>query len=97
MVGIPFSEEENALIRSYGVKDLVVHEGVVSDQGLERLYRESLCFVFPSLREGFGLPLIEALRQGCVPVVSDIPVFKELVGITLCTLIQKFSCACSDH
>jgi glycosyltransferase involved in cell wall biosynthesis len=45
---------------------------------LNRLYRESDVFVFPSLWEGFGIPIVEALSWGCPVVCSDIPVFREI-------------------
>lgn len=37
------------------------------------------CFLFPSVHEGFGLPLLEALREGKVCIASDIPVFHEIL------------------
>jgi len=44
----------------------------------EYLFKNSLCFVFPSLYEGFGLPVLEAYAHGTPTVLSDIPVFNEL-------------------
>lgn len=52
----------------------------VSDRELIKLYKNATALVFPSLMEGFGLPAIEALREGCPVIVSDIPVFHELLG-----------------
>jgi len=52
----------------------------VSDKELINLYKNATALVFPSLMEGFGLPAIEALRQNCPVIVSDIPVFHELLG-----------------
>jgi len=43
--------------------------GRVSDDDLAWLYRNALCLLFPSLIEGFGLPLVEAMALGC-PVIS---------------------------
>lgn len=54
--------------------------GRVNDQELVRLYNQADCFVFPSLYEGFGLPLIEAMACGCPVLTSDIPVLKEVCG-----------------
>lgn len=50
----------------------------VDDAELRWLYRHASLFVFPSLDEGFGLPLVEARSLGTPAVVSDIPVFREL-------------------
>ena len=51
-----------------------------SDQELAILYNSSTVFCFPSLQEGFGLPILEAMACGCPTVVSDIPVFHEVGG-----------------
>jgi glycosyltransferase involved in cell wall biosynthesis len=45
---------------------------------LVSLYIFAKCLVFPSLMEGFGLPCLEAIYANCLPVVSDIAVFREL-------------------
>jgi glycosyltransferase involved in cell wall biosynthesis len=49
--------------------------GRVSDDELDALYRGALALVVPSLLEGYGLPLREALARGTPAVVSDLPVF----------------------
>lgn len=54
--------------------------GRVTDEELIRLYNQASCFVFPSVYEGFGLPLIEAMHCGCPVLVSDIPVLREVCG-----------------
>ena len=52
----------------------------IDDDTLIELYSNALCFVYPSLYEGFGLPPLEAQACGCPIVISDIPVFKEIYG-----------------
>ncbi len=54
--------------------------GYVSDEQLKGLYRNALCFVFPSRYEGFGIPPLEAMSLGCPVVASDIPPVKEVCG-----------------
>lgn len=49
--------------------------GRVSDAELDTLYRGALALVAPSLLEGYGLPLREALARGTPAVVSDLPAF----------------------
>ena len=51
-----------------------------SDPQLASLYNGAAVFCFPSLQEGFGLPVLEAMACGCPAVVSDIPVFHEVGG-----------------
>ena len=51
--------------------------GRVSDQALKALYGNALCYIFPSLYEGYGLPAAEAMRCGCPVVVADIPALRE--------------------
>jgi alpha-1,3-rhamnosyl/mannosyltransferase len=54
--------------------------GYVDDAPLLALYRGARFLVFPSLYEGFGLPLLEAMAVGCPVVCSDLPVFREVAG-----------------
>ena len=49
-----------------------------SDDQLSVWYRDSFAVVLPSLYEGFGLPLVEAMSYGKPLVLSDIPVFREI-------------------
>ncbi|EGQ8079824.1 glycosyltransferase family 4 protein, partial [Vibrio vulnificus] len=58
----------------------VVYTGRVSDEELSLLYSKAKFFVYPSLYEGFGLPLLEAMQSNLPIAASDIPVFKELAS-----------------
>jgi alpha-1,2-rhamnosyltransferase len=49
-----------------------------SDSELRHVYSACRALVFPSLAEGFGLPLVEARTRGALVIASDIPVFREL-------------------
>jgi glycosyltransferase involved in cell wall biosynthesis len=59
-----------SLIARHGLSGLVEIHGKVDEQALYQLYRAAHCLVLPSLYEGFGLPIIEALSQG-VPVITS--------------------------
>lgn len=52
----------------------------LNDTELSFCYKNSKALIFPSIIEGFGLPLIEALHYGCPVIASDIPVFREIGG-----------------
>ncbi|OGE34501.1 hypothetical protein A3C32_04120 [Candidatus Daviesbacteria bacterium RIFCSPHIGHO2_02_FULL_41_14] len=56
----------------------VVFTGFITDEQMATLYKNALAFVFPSLEEGFGIPLLEAMAFGCPVVASNIPVIKEV-------------------
>lgn len=52
----------------------------VTDNELRIVYRHARLVLFPSVYEGFGIPILEAMAAGRPLVVSDLPVFRELVG-----------------
>jgi glycosyltransferase involved in cell wall biosynthesis len=61
-----------------GVADRIIELNGVSEDDLAALYRQATAFLYPSLVEGFGLPLLEAMVAGTPVVASDIPVFREV-------------------
>lgn len=69
-----------SLCRELGIESRVVMPGWVSEGDLSALYHQAEVFVFTSLYEGFGLPILEAFQAG-VPVVSS-PAFslREVIG-----------------
>ncbi len=58
----------------------ILRLGAVSDDDLAYLYAEALCLAFPSLTEGFGLPVLEAMASGCPVVSSDRSSMPEVCG-----------------
>lgn len=60
--------------------DGLVRTGYVSDRALRALYEHAMCFAFPSLYEGFGLPPLEAMRCGCPVIVSERASLPEVCG-----------------
>lgn len=63
-----------------GVRDRVVELSDVSDAGLRALYARCEALLFPSLYEGFGLPVLEAMACGTPVVASDRSSIPEVVG-----------------
>lgn len=70
-------------VERLGIANTVIFFGTANDAELIDLYSFSSCLVFPSLMEGFGLPNLEALACNVLPVISDIPVFREIWGDVL--------------
>ncbi len=66
--------------KKYGVKDRVKFFDSVSDEDLPSLYKNALCFVLPSLYEGFGLPILEAMQYGCPVAASNVSSLPEAGG-----------------
>ena len=68
------------LIKEYGLEDRIRFTGVVSDKALVSLYQGASLFVFPSLYEGFGFPVLEAMACGCPVITSNTSSLPEVVG-----------------
>lgn len=66
--------------KNLGISDYVIHTGIVSQDELVDLYNLADLFVFPSLYEGFGLPILEALACGTNVVCSNISSIPEVGG-----------------
>lgn len=72
--------ELERLARDLGVASRVKFLGLRSDEQLAALYATCRLVALPSLREGFDIPLVEALRAGAPVACSDLPVHRELAG-----------------
>jgi glycosyltransferase involved in cell wall biosynthesis len=68
------------LTREMSLEGRVVFTGYVSDSDLESLYAGASLFVLPSLNEGFGLPVLEAMAQGVPVIASNRASLPEVVG-----------------
>jgi glycosyltransferase involved in cell wall biosynthesis len=78
-----WSLETNELVNQrIPVNPQVVIEGAgaIPDAQLARLYSECTALLFPSLDEGFGLPVLEAIAAGCPVLASDLPGLREIFG-----------------
>jgi glycosyltransferase involved in cell wall biosynthesis len=91
VVGPAWSPAEEALARSFGLSGRVEYVGKLSDQELRREYQDATCFVFPSLLEGFGIPVVESQANGTPVVCSDIPVFREVAGTAAVFFDPRFA------
>lgn len=80
VIGSPFNETEKGLIVELKLSDHVLNYGHVSDSHLAKLYNRSIAFVYPSLYEGFGIPLLEAMACGTAVIASDSSSIPEVIG-----------------
>lgn len=61
-------------------KDKIIKIGYVSDEDLPSLYSGAQMFVFPSLYEGFGMPILESMKSGCPVICSNTSSMPEVIG-----------------
>lgn len=78
VVGRHASAEEQKLMEETGVSGNIHFAGHVDDHTLCALYNRCAFFVYPSIKEGFGIPLLEAMCSHCPLCISDIPPFREV-------------------
>lgn len=74
-----FSKEELESFRQTGISERM-HFIAADEVTLNRLYRDAELFVFPSLYEGFGMPVLEAMANGCPTVIANTSCFPEIGG-----------------
>jgi glycosyltransferase involved in cell wall biosynthesis len=79
-VGGPFSTSQQSLLRALGAETAVTTLPFLDSVVLAAVYRRASIVVMPSTREGFGLPVIEAMACGTPVIASDIPVLREIGG-----------------
>lgn len=94
-----FNDIEKELILKLELEDQIIHKHFTEDE-LGCFYNRALCFVFPSMYEGFGIPVLESMICGCPVVLANHSSFPEVAGDAgiyfelnnpkdLCNKIQK--------
>jgi glycosyltransferase involved in cell wall biosynthesis len=78
--GGDFTTKELDIIKSLEIDQSQIKYFSGDDRKLNYLYSKAHAFVFPSLYEGFGLPLLEAMNMGCPVVCSNTSSFPEVVN-----------------
>jgi glycosyltransferase involved in cell wall biosynthesis len=86
-VGGPFTPAQQALAWELGLSTHMSVLPAIPDRVLAAVYRRAAMVLLPSEREGFGLPVVEAMACGTAVVASDLPVLREVGGtaVTYCT------------
>ena len=75
-----FTEKEVEYFKARGIEDSIIHIYAKSDGELAWLYQNARCFIFPSLYEGFGIPILEAFASQCPVISSTGGSLKEIGG-----------------
>ncbi|WP_432830731.1 glycosyltransferase family 4 protein [Dactylosporangium sp. CA-092794] len=83
LVGSPdtrFPDEAGPAIERHQLADRVVRLPFVPEELLGAVYAEAAVLAYPSLVEGFGLPVLEAMAAGTPVIASDVPALREIGG-----------------
>ena len=80
IVGSPLTNEEKSESQKYGLNGMIIEEGRVDDARLTQLYSGCVGLLHPSLHEGFGIPLVEAMTCGAVPIATYSTSVPEVLG-----------------
>jgi glycosyltransferase involved in cell wall biosynthesis len=73
----------DSIIKKFSLEKEVIFTGFVAEPEKATLFKLARVFCAPSLYEGFGIPILEAMRMGTPAVVSDIPPHHEVAGETV--------------
>jgi glycosyltransferase involved in cell wall biosynthesis len=99
-IGGTWTETQRAYIESQHLAPFIRQKRGISRDELASLYSSATAVVVPSLAEGFGIPVIEALACGAPVVASDIPVLREVgfEGVRFCSLteVDQWKCAIEE-
>lgn len=74
-----YKKELNSILDKYD-REKVILTGYIDDNNLRKYYSNALCFIYPSLYEGFGLPVLEAMKCGCPVITSANSSLPEVIG-----------------
>ncbi|MGL6340631.1 MAG: MSMEG_0565 family glycosyltransferase [Waterburya sp.] len=89
----PYRQEFFQLAQQHNINlgTSLILPGVIADQDLPVLYRCADAFVFPSIKEGWGLVLLEAIASGLPVITANIPPFTEFLSHQSAFLVDPHS------
>lgn len=76
----PLYPEAEKLTKDFGLEDKVIFTGLIPEEDIIALYNLASVYAFPSLYEGFGLPLLEAFACGAPVAASNVSSIPEVAG-----------------
>jgi glycosyltransferase involved in cell wall biosynthesis len=99
---LPNQDRPQLLLKLPASSSRISHGGIevirnrLSDTALLELYQDALAFVFPSLYEGFGLPILEAMASGCPVITANNNACAEVAGKAALTVAPHSIIAIRD-
>jgi len=77
---LPQTREINAIIADFNIEDRIIRTGYIDEKNLSLLYKHAHALIQPSLYEGFGFPVLDALSMGCPVICSSSASLLEIAG-----------------
>ena len=77
--GPDFDKMEISFFDAHHITERIIHLKP-DDKGMDNLYENALCFIFPSMYEGFGIPILESWKAGCPVLLNSTSCFPEIAG-----------------
>lgn len=93
--GGPLAQDETALVDQH-LLGRFQHRSGIAEQALNELYNRAYCLVYPSAYEGFGIPVLEAMRAGCPVVAFNGSSIPEVAGEAALLIDQLTADALAD-
>lgn len=75
--GSQFNSAETRFFILHGIQDRIIHVSAL-DSEMYNLYAHAICFIYPSLYEGFGIPILEAWQARCPVLLNNKSCFPEI-------------------
>jgi glycosyltransferase involved in cell wall biosynthesis len=79
-ISLTETQEINKLINKYNITSEIITPGYIPDEDLKYIYSHAIAYIQPSLYEGFGFPVLEAMACGCPVITSDNSSLSEISG-----------------
>jgi glycosyltransferase involved in cell wall biosynthesis len=83
-------------LAGHRLENAVTVEGHIADDAVVRAYESAVATVYPSLYEGFGLPLIESMAAGTPVIAADLKVTREVAG-DAAIFVDPYDCGAIAH
>ncbi len=84
-------------IEKSSIKEKIIYKGYVPDEDLIHAIGNARIFIYPSIYEGFGFPVLEAMRLGVPVITSNMGVLKEVGGDGACLVDPYNPREIADH